>query len=124
MCDGKDGAWSYEETGVPGTFSLMLSPPLLVSLCASLSLSLCVSVYLCLSICICLCLSFSPLHPAPHLSLSLSLSQKLTQGFPPIKGDSQEGDSRQAVVAHAFKPSTWEAEAVVFLSSRPAWSTE
>jgi hypothetical protein len=30
----------------------------------------------------------------------------------------------QAVVAHAFNPSTWEAEAGRFLSSRPAWSTE
>ena len=29
-----------------------------------------------------------------------------------------------AVAAHAFNPSTWEAEAVGFLSSRPAWSTE
>jgi hypothetical protein len=27
------------------------------------------------------------------------------------------------VVAHAFNPSTWEAEAGRFLSSRPAWST-
>jgi hypothetical protein len=26
------------------------------------------------------------------------------------------------VVAHAFNPSTWEAEAGGFLSSRPAWS--
>jgi hypothetical protein len=32
--------------------------------------------------------------------------------------------SRWAVVAHAFNPSTWEAEAGGFLSSRPAWSTE
>jgi hypothetical protein len=30
----------------------------------------------------------------------------------------------QAVVAHAFNPSTWEAKAGRFLSSRPAWSTE
>ena len=30
----------------------------------------------------------------------------------------------QAVVAHDFNPSTWEAEAGGFLSSRPAWSTE
>jgi hypothetical protein len=30
---------------------------------------------------------------------------------------------RRAVVAHAFNPSTWEAEADGFLSSRPAWST-
>jgi hypothetical protein len=29
-----------------------------------------------------------------------------------------------AVVAHAFNPSTWEAEANGFLSLRPAWSTE
>jgi hypothetical protein len=28
----------------------------------------------------------------------------------------------QAVVAHAFNPSTWEAEAGGFLSLRPAWS--
>jgi hypothetical protein len=30
----------------------------------------------------------------------------------------------RAVVAHAFNPSTWEAEASGFLSSRPAWSTK
>jgi hypothetical protein len=29
----------------------------------------------------------------------------------------------RAVVAHAFNPSTWEAEAGEFLSLRPAWST-
>jgi hypothetical protein len=28
------------------------------------------------------------------------------------------------MVAHAFNPSTWEAEASGFLSLRPAWSTE
>jgi hypothetical protein len=32
--------------------------------------------------------------------------------------------SCRAVVAHAFNPSTWEAEAGGFLSLRPAWSTE
>jgi hypothetical protein len=31
---------------------------------------------------------------------------------------------KPGVVAHAFNPSTWEAEAGGFLSSRPAWSTE
>jgi hypothetical protein len=30
----------------------------------------------------------------------------------------------RAVVAHAFNPSTREAEAGRFLSSRPAWSTK
>jgi major histocompatibility complex class I len=30
----------------------------------------------------------------------------------------------RAVLAHTFNPSTWEAEAGGFLSSRPAWSTE
>jgi hypothetical protein len=32
--------------------------------------------------------------------------------------------TKPSVVAHAFNPSTWEAEAGRFLSSRPAWSTE
>jgi hypothetical protein len=31
---------------------------------------------------------------------------------------------RPGMVAHTFSPSTWEAEAGKFLSSRPAWSTE
>jgi hypothetical protein len=30
----------------------------------------------------------------------------------------------QVVVAHAFNPSTWEAEANGSLSSRPVWSIE
>jgi major histocompatibility complex class I len=36
----------------------------------------------------------------------------------------QEWAIEPGVVAHAFNPSTWEAEAGRFLSSRPAWSTE
>jgi hypothetical protein len=31
---------------------------------------------------------------------------------------------RQALVAHTFNPSTWEAEVSGFLSSRLVWSTE
>jgi hypothetical protein len=31
---------------------------------------------------------------------------------------------KPGMVAHDFNPSTWEAEAGRFLSSRPAWSTE
>jgi hypothetical protein len=38
-----------------------------------------------------------------------------------LKGEWQ---TRWAVVAHAFNPSTWEAEAGGFLSSRQAWSTK
>jgi hypothetical protein len=40
------------------------------------------------------------------------------------KSQSRKGISSWAVVAHAFNPSTWEAEAGGFLSLRPAWSTK
>jgi hypothetical protein len=36
----------------------------------------------------------------------------------------KNGLYKPGVVAHAFNPSTWEAEAGGFLSSRPAWSTK
>jgi hypothetical protein len=42
------------------------------------------------------------------------------------KGEAQKNnllEKSRVVVAHAFNPSTWEAEAGGFLSSRPAWST-
>jgi hypothetical protein len=39
-------------------------------------------------------------------------------------GKSRSSSECRAVVAHDFNPSTWEAEAGGFLSSRPAWSTE
>jgi hypothetical protein len=35
-----------------------------------------------------------------------------------------EIDIQPGVMAHAFNPSTWEAEAGGFLSSRPVWSTK
>jgi hypothetical protein len=35
-----------------------------------------------------------------------------------------KGKLSPGMVAHAFNPSTWEAEAGGFLSSRPTWSTE
>jgi hypothetical protein len=38
-----------------------------------------------------------------------------------VRSRAQRG---RAVVANTFNPSTWEAEAGGFLSSRPAWSTE
>jgi major histocompatibility complex class I len=37
---------------------------------------------------------------------------------------SQRKQNGPGVVANAFNPSTWEAEAGRFLSSRPAWSTK
>jgi hypothetical protein len=40
------------------------------------------------------------------------------------KKNSLKTISSWAVMAHALDPSTWEAEAGGFLSSRPAWSTE
>jgi hypothetical protein len=46
--------------------------------------------------------------------------KKKTETKKPLK---KERSSR-AVVANAFNPSTWEAEAGGFLSLRPAWSTE
>ena len=39
-----------------------------------------------------------------------------------IHADVMNGEPRRAVLVHAFNPSTWEAEAGGFLTSRPAWS--
>jgi hypothetical protein len=36
----------------------------------------------------------------------------------------KEFNMELGVVAHVFNPSTWEAEAGGFQSSRPAWSTK
>jgi hypothetical protein len=44
--------------------------------------------------------------------------------FPLTRRSSHIPSDSRAVVAHAFNPSTWEAKAGRFLSSRPAWSTE
>jgi hypothetical protein len=49
----------------------------------------------------------------PHLTI-LSLDKNLNQ----------KPFLSQALVVHAFNPSTWEAEAGRFLSSRSTWSTE
>jgi hypothetical protein len=44
--------------------------------------------------------------------------------FSSKKKKKKKKKTSQAVVTHAFNPSTWEAEAGRFLSLRPAWSTE
>jgi hypothetical protein len=41
-----------------------------------------------------------------------------------LRADGLKVQDGWVVVAHAFNPSTWEAEAGGFLSSKPAWSTE
>ena len=51
---------------------------------------------------------------------SFELQTHTTTPCPVFKINSEE----MGVVEHAFNPSTWEAEAGGFLSSKPAWSTE
>jgi hypothetical protein len=51
-----------------------------------------------------------------------SRTVRATQRTPVSKNKNKLG--KPGVVAHAFNPSTWEAEAGRFLSSRPAWSTK
>jgi hypothetical protein len=41
-----------------------------------------------------------------------------------VKNHTLKRKKELGVVAHAFNPGTWEAEAGGFLSSRPDWSTE
>jgi hypothetical protein len=54
---------------------------------------------------------------------------KITQegkpwSFSRIENIGVKRKKKSGVVVHAFNPSTQEAEAGGFLSSRPAWSTE
>ena len=53
-----------------------------------------------------------------------SRKARATQRNPVSKNKNKNKTTSGAVVAHAFNPSTWEAEASRFLSLRPAWSTE
>ena len=49
-----------------------------------------------------------------------------SESYPKTQDIHQDSITSRVVVAHAFNPSTWEAEAEagVFLSLRPAWSTK
>jgi hypothetical protein len=62
-----------------------------------------------------------------------AFSQLVIKGERPLVGGTISGlvvlgpireQAEQGVVAHAFNPSTQEAEVGGFLSSRPAWSTK
>jgi major histocompatibility complex class I len=55
-----------------------------------------------------------------QLSLTFKNIPRKRRGMVKVKVSVLELD----VVAHTFNPSTWEAEAGRFLSSRTAWSTE
>jgi hypothetical protein len=48
---------------------------------------------------------------------------KNTNLYKKKKERKKENPNKPGMVAHAFNPSTWEAEAGGFLSSRPAWYT-
>jgi hypothetical protein len=67
-------------------------------------------------------LNSSLLNPAELRSLQLQ-NLKLATVENTDLGKKKKKKSR-ALVAHAFNPSTQEAEAAGFLSSRPAWSTK
>jgi hypothetical protein len=54
--------------------------------------------------------------------MSFSLSLSLEPAF--LVSHCLRRDFRPSVVTHTFNPSTREAEAGRFLSSRPAWSTK
>jgi hypothetical protein len=58
------------------------------------------------------------------LAWILSTALKLSLINPHSEGQFRKHCLRQVVVARAFDPSTWEAEAGGFLSLRPAWSTK
>jgi hypothetical protein len=58
---------------------------------------------------------------------NLPKAELKSKGYPKTKQNKTKQNKttkEQGVVAHTFNPSTWEAKAGEFLSSRPAWSTE
>jgi hypothetical protein len=62
-------------------------------------------------------------HTSMTATLYSSMSPRAASSPRGFHGTLEHGPCR-AVVAHTFNPSTWEAEAGGFLSSKPAWSTK
>jgi hypothetical protein len=60
----------------------------------------------------------------PSVETRLQLCRRRLSSLLPTGNLDEKRQASRAVMAHAFSPSTWEAEAGRFLSSRPAWSTE
>jgi hypothetical protein len=113
-----------------GALSLCLCVSVSVSLSLSLSLCLSVSVSVSLSLSLCLCLSVSvslcsslSLWHWRNSNMELCLFYFLESHFRLFYSQNRT-TYKPGVVAHAFNPSTWEAEASRFLSLRPAWSTK
>jgi hypothetical protein len=69
-----------------------------------------------------------PLIPAPGKSRQVGLwgflASKASWALNKMRDGVSKSKVSRAVVVHAFNPSTWKAETGVFLSSKPAWSTE
>jgi hypothetical protein len=65
----------------------------------------------------------NPSHPTPHPPKMSTVAWKTLPCCEVILSSKNES-WQPGVVVHAFNPSSWEAEAGGFLSSRPAWSTE
>jgi hypothetical protein len=68
-------------------------------------------------------------HPQTHIDThththAQTHPQTLTQVYTNMYTHTYIKNKGAGVMAHTFNPSTWEAEAGGFLSSRPAWSTE
>jgi hypothetical protein len=58
------------------------------------------------------------------LTVRKETSAKLEIQESAVQGTHQDSRPLSSVVVYTFNPSTWEAKAGEFLSSRPAWSTE